>query len=146
MRTDLYDRLITLHRDMHDSSKSTAERIQAASDFEGIAQTCDDNTRKIIYDAIGEAPSFTASLLYTLHAANTDYVATHSFFSAAGTFFKVANTRLYNPTHEQREETNAILDATRSAPTMEVQQGSEIVMVDLENTNPANADEHYYRF
>ncbi|HHF7346885.1 TPA: hypothetical protein ACPSKE_000039 [Legionella feeleii] len=145
MRTDLYDRLITLHREMHDSSKSTAERIEAARDFERVVQTCDDNTRKIIYDAIGEAPSFTASLLYTLRAASNEYVTTNSFFSAAGTFFKVANTRLYNPTHEQREETYAVLDAARSESTMDVQHGYGAI-VDLENKNPADAEEHCYRF
>ncbi|WP_156812522.1 hypothetical protein [Legionella tunisiensis] len=145
MRTDIYDRLIMLHRKMHDSSKLTAERIQAASDFERIAQTCDDNTKKIIYDAIGEAPSITASLLYTLRAASNDYVATSSFFSAAETFFKVANTRLYNPTHEERDETNVVLDATRSEPTMDVQHGYGAI-VDLENTDQADADGHEYRF
>ncbi|WP_419421238.1 hypothetical protein ACNVED_15320 (plasmid) [Legionella sp. D16C41] len=101
MKTALYDELVQLCRAANDQAQTAEARKLASDKFEQLAQT-DPAMKKIILDAIANAPSTQASILYTYRAALTDYSETKSVASAIHTFFKVANTRLHNPSEAEQ--------------------------------------------
>ncbi|WP_131796086.1 hypothetical protein [Legionella lansingensis] len=100
----LYNELIQLDREAKDLTATADARRQAREDFERRFQESDSNTQRIVLDSIAATPSTQTSLLYTYRAAVTDFSRNHSLWSAAQTFFKVAVTRLTNPTLEEEEE------------------------------------------
>ena len=96
MKAVLYNQLIKLSRVANDHTQTEKARQLASDQFEALSHQ-DPAIRQIVQNAIAKAPSIKASLLFTCSAALTDYTANKSFGSAFWTFFKVANTRLQNP-------------------------------------------------
>lgn len=101
MKAALYNELVQLYRVVQDQTQTEETRKLASDRFEELAHS-DPAMKNIIQDAIADAPTTQASILYTYRAALTDYSETRSVASAVHTFFKVANTRLHNPPADEQ--------------------------------------------